>query len=58
LPPGHVPLEVHHVNGDPIDSRIVNTIPPRRDCHHAATFPGISGLTTRPGSSSYSQPDL
>jgi 5-methylcytosine-specific restriction endonuclease McrA len=36
-----VPLEVHHVNGDPMDNRIVNTIPLCRDCHHKATFPGI-----------------
>jgi 5-methylcytosine-specific restriction endonuclease McrA len=36
-----VPLEVHHVNGDPIDNRIQNTIPLCRDCHHKATFPGI-----------------
>jgi 5-methylcytosine-specific restriction endonuclease McrA len=36
-----VPLEVHHVNGDPTDNRIQNTIPLCRDCHHAATFPGI-----------------
>jgi predicted restriction endonuclease len=35
------PLEVHHVNGDPMDNRIVNTIPLCRDCHHEATFPGI-----------------
>ena len=36
-----VPLEVHHVNGDATDNRIQNTIPLCRDCHHAATFPGI-----------------
>jgi hypothetical protein len=36
-----VPLEVHHVNGDPADNRIANTIPLCRDCHHEATFPGI-----------------
>jgi hypothetical protein len=34
-------LEVHHVNGDPMDNRIANTIPLCRDCHHAATFSGI-----------------
>jgi 5-methylcytosine-specific restriction endonuclease McrA len=37
----NVPLEVHHVNGDPMDNRIANTIPLCRDCHHKATFPGI-----------------
>jgi 5-methylcytosine-specific restriction endonuclease McrA len=36
-----VPLELHHVNGNPIDNRIANTIPLCRDCHHEATFPGI-----------------
>ena len=36
-----VPLEIHHVNGDPMDNRIVNTIPLCRDCDHKATFPGI-----------------
>lgn len=36
-----LPLEVHHVNGDPTDNRIANTIPLCRDCHHKATFPGI-----------------
>ena len=36
-----VPFEVHHVNGDPMDNRIANTIPLCRDCHHTATFPGI-----------------
>jgi 5-methylcytosine-specific restriction endonuclease McrA len=36
-----VPLEIHHVNGDPMDNRIANTIPLCRDCHHKATFPGI-----------------
>jgi 5-methylcytosine-specific restriction endonuclease McrA len=36
-----VPLEVHHVNGDPTDNRIQNTIPLCRDCHRLATFPGI-----------------
>jgi 5-methylcytosine-specific restriction endonuclease McrA len=36
-----VPLEVHHVNGDPMDNSIRNTIPLCRDCHHLATFPGI-----------------
>jgi 5-methylcytosine-specific restriction endonuclease McrA len=36
-----VPLEVHHVNGDPTDNRIRNTIPLCRDCHHQATFPDI-----------------
>jgi hypothetical protein len=36
-----LPLEVHHVNGDPSDNRIMNTIPLCRDCHHEATFPGI-----------------
>jgi 5-methylcytosine-specific restriction endonuclease McrA len=35
-----VPLEVHHVNGDPLDNRIQNTIPLCRDCHRSATFPG------------------
>ena len=35
------PLEVHHVNGDPTDNRIANTIPICRDCHHKATYPGI-----------------
>lgn len=34
-----VPLEVHHVNGDPMDNRIRNTIPLRR----AAPAPGQSG---------------
>jgi 5-methylcytosine-specific restriction endonuclease McrA len=37
-----VALEVHHANGDPMDNRIMNTIPLCRDCHHGATFPGIS----------------
>jgi HNH endonuclease len=36
-----VSLEVHHVNGDPMDNRIANTIPLCRDCHRMATFPGI-----------------
>ena len=36
-----VALEVHHVNGDPMDNRIANTVPLCRDCHHTATFPGI-----------------
>lgn len=36
-----VPLEVHHVNSDPTDNRILNTIPLCRACHHEATFPGI-----------------
>jgi 5-methylcytosine-specific restriction endonuclease McrA len=36
-----VPLEVHHVNGDPTDNRIRNLIPLCRGCHHEATFPGI-----------------
>ena len=36
-----VPLEVHHVNGDPADNAIANTIPLCRDCHYAATFPGV-----------------
>ena len=36
-----VPLEVHHVDGEPTDNRIANTIPLCRDCHHKATFPGI-----------------
>jgi hypothetical protein len=30
-----VPLEVHHVNGDPADNRLVNTIPLCRDCHRS-----------------------
>jgi hypothetical protein len=30
-----VPLELHHVNGDPMDNRIVNTIPLCRDCHRS-----------------------
>jgi hypothetical protein len=34
-------VEIHHVNGDPMHNRIVNTIPLCRDCHHKATFPGI-----------------
>jgi DNA invertase Pin-like site-specific DNA recombinase len=34
-------LEVHHVNGDPTDDRILNLIPLCRDCHHEATFPGV-----------------
>ena len=34
-------LEVHHVNGDPTDNRIQNTIPLCVDCHRSATFPGI-----------------
>jgi hypothetical protein len=40
---GPLPLgrEVHHVNSDPMDNRIVNTIPLCRDCHQKATFPGI-----------------
>jgi predicted restriction endonuclease len=37
----NVPLEVHHVNGDPMDNRIANTIPLCRDCHHEATYPAI-----------------
>ena len=36
-----VPLEVHHVNGDPTDNRTRNTIPLCHDCHRLATFPGI-----------------
>jgi 5-methylcytosine-specific restriction endonuclease McrA len=36
-----VALEVHHVNGDPMDNRIANTVPLCRDCHHKATFPGV-----------------
>ncbi|MGH2974640.1 MAG: HNH endonuclease [Solirubrobacterales bacterium] len=36
-----LPLEVHHINGDPSDNRIVNTIPLCGDCHQKATFPGI-----------------
>jgi 5-methylcytosine-specific restriction endonuclease McrA len=35
------PLEVHHVNGDPADNRLANTIPLCRDCHHEVTFPRI-----------------
>jgi len=35
------PLEVHHINGDPMDNRIANTIPLCGDRHHKATFPGI-----------------
>jgi hypothetical protein len=31
-----VPLEVHHVNGDPTDNRIANTIPLCRDCHRSS----------------------
>jgi hypothetical protein len=30
-----VPLEVHHVNGDPMDNRISNTISLRSDCHRS-----------------------
>jgi hypothetical protein len=30
-----VPLEAHHVNGDPTDNRIANTIPLGRDCHRS-----------------------
>jgi ketosteroid isomerase-like protein len=30
-----VDLEVHHVNGDPSDNRIRNTIPLCRDCHRS-----------------------
>jgi 5-methylcytosine-specific restriction endonuclease McrA len=33
-------LEVHHVNGDPLDNRLANTIPLCRDCHRTRTFPG------------------
>jgi 5-methylcytosine-specific restriction endonuclease McrA len=29
------PLEVHHVNSDPLDNRIANTIPLCRDCHRS-----------------------
>jgi 5-methylcytosine-specific restriction endonuclease McrA len=36
-----VPLEVHHINGDPTDNRIRNTMPLCRDCHRKATYPGI-----------------
>jgi hypothetical protein len=36
-----VPLEVHHVNGDPSDNRLQNTIPLCREHHRKATFPGI-----------------
>jgi 5-methylcytosine-specific restriction endonuclease McrA len=36
-----VPLEVHHLNSDPADNRIANTIPLCRDCHRQATFPAI-----------------
>ena len=32
-----LPLEVHHVNGNPMDNRIINTIPLCRDCHRKAT---------------------
>jgi 5-methylcytosine-specific restriction endonuclease McrA len=38
---GDVPLEVHHVTGDPTDNRLANTIPLCVDCHHEATFPSI-----------------
>jgi hypothetical protein len=36
-----VPLEVHHVNGDPTDNRIRNLIPMCVDGHRKATYPGI-----------------
>ncbi len=36
-----VPREVHHVNSDPTDNRIQNTIPLCVDRHRSATFPGI-----------------
>ena len=36
-----VPLEVHHVNADPNDNRIRNTIPLCVDCHRSQTFGGI-----------------
>jgi 5-methylcytosine-specific restriction endonuclease McrA len=35
----NVPLEVHHVNGDPIDNRIQKHDPAVPRCHHKATFP-------------------
>jgi hypothetical protein len=34
-----VPLEVHHVDGDPTDNAIRNTIPLCVDCHRKATYP-------------------
>ena len=36
-----VPIEVHHVNGDPTDNRIANTTPLCVDCHRSTTFPGV-----------------
>jgi len=44
-----VPLELHHVNGDPTDNRIVNTIPLCHDCHHRATFPASDGVFAQRG---------
>ena len=36
-----VAIEVHHVSGDTSDNRLANLRPLCRDCHRAATFPGI-----------------
>lgn len=35
-----VPLEVHHVNGDPTDNAIRNTIPLCADCHRSPEMHG------------------